>query len=86
MGLRKLDAPGVKKRAVVEIEDNGPGIPSEIVSHVFDAFFTTKPPGQRTGMGLDISYNIIAPKHRGDIQVASVPSRTTFTVRLPLQA
>lgn len=70
----------------MEIEDNGPGIPPEVVSRAFDTFFTTKPPGKGTGMGLDISYDILAYKRRGDLYVASAPGRTTFTVRLPLQA
>ncbi len=47
---------------VVEVQDNGPGMTSEIQARVFDAFFTTKPPGKGTGMGLDISYNIVATK------------------------
>ena len=60
-----------EKWVIVEIEDNGPGIPPEVQSRVFDAFFTTKPPGQGTGMGLDISYNIVVQKHRGDIKLFS---------------
>jgi PAS domain S-box-containing protein len=68
---------------VVEIEDNGPGIPAEVQSRVFDAFFTTKPPGQGTGLGLNISYNIVH-KHQGDIKVFSEPGKTCFQVRLPV--
>jgi signal transduction histidine kinase/predicted CoA-binding protein len=71
---------------VVEIHDNGPGIPPEIIGKVFDPFFTTKPPGKGTGMGLDISYKIIVDKHRGDIRVVSRPGDTTFEVRLPISA
>jgi signal transduction histidine kinase/predicted CoA-binding protein len=69
---------------VVEIHDNGPGIPPETIGKVFDPFFTTKPPGKGTGMGLDISYKIVVDKHRGDIRVFSRPSDTTFEVRLPI--
>lgn len=69
---------------VVEIEDNGPGIPPEIQPRLFDPFFTTKPPGQGTGLGLDISYNIIVHRHRGDIKVISQQGRTCFQVRLPI--
>ena len=69
---------------VVEIEDNGPGIPADIQSRIFDAFFTTKPPGHGTGLGLDITYNIVVYKHRGDIKVDSQPGRTSFRVWLPL--
>ena len=68
----------------VDIIDNGPGIPPEIQSRIFDAFFTTKPPGKGTGLGLDISHNIIVVKHRGELVVESEPGRTRFTVRLPL--
>jgi signal transduction histidine kinase len=69
---------------VVEIEDDGPGIPPEIQSRLFDPFFTTKPPGQGTGLGLDISYNIIVHRHRGDIKVSSEPGKTCFQVWLPV--
>ena len=70
---------------VVEICDNGPGIPPAIQSKVFDPFFTTKPPGEGTGLGLNISHNIIVQKHHGQIAVTSEPGRTCFTVRLPIQ-
>jgi len=69
---------------IVEIQDNGPGIPPEIQSRVFDAFFTTKPPGKGTGMGLDISYKIVAQKHRGHLSVVSRPGFTCFQVSLPV--
>lgn len=69
---------------VVEVEDNGPGIPEEILPKIFDPFFTTKPPGKGTGLGLDISYNIVVFKHKGDIDVSSRPGETRFTVRLPV--
>ena len=64
---------------VVEIRDNGPGIPAEIQDRIFDAFFTTKPPGKGTGLGLDISYRIVVHRHRGDLRVSSRPGDTTFT-------
>ncbi|MCC6192022.1 MAG: cyclic nucleotide-binding domain-containing protein [Anaerolineales bacterium] len=69
---------------VVEIADNGPGIPPEIQSRVFEAFFTTKPPGIGTGLGLNIAYNIVN-KHGGDIQVKSRSGETRFLIRLPLR-
>ena len=68
----------------VTIADNGPGIPPEIVPKIFDPFFTTKPPGKGTGLGLNISYNIVVQKHRGDLQVSSFPGKTEFTIRLPV--
>jgi signal transduction histidine kinase len=70
--------------AIVEIEDNGPGIPEAIQTKLFDPFFTTKPPGKGTGLGLNISYNIVVQKHQGRIDVFSVPGKTRFEVRLPL--
>jgi len=70
--------------AVVEIEDDGPGIPPAIQSKVFDPFFTTKGPGQGTGLGLSTSHSIITDRHKGAIAVESRPGFTRFTVRLPL--
>jgi signal transduction histidine kinase len=69
---------------VVEIEDNGPGIPEAIQSKIFDPFFTTKPPGEGTGLGLNISHNIVVQKHQGKITVHSQPGQTCFQVRLPI--
>jgi len=69
---------------VVEIEDNGPGIPEGIQARVFDSFFTTKPPGSGTGLGLDISRNIVIHHHGGNLTVESEPGRTVFRVELPL--
>lgn len=71
-------------QVVVEITDNGPGIPEEILNKVFDPFFTTKEPGEGTGLGLSISHNIITQKHKGEIRVKSQPGETCFEVRLPL--
>jgi signal transduction histidine kinase len=68
---------------VVEIEDNGSGIPADIVDRIFDAFFTTKPPGSGTGLGLDISHGIIADRHRGELTVESIPGRTVFRAVIP---
>ncbi len=69
---------------VVEIEDQGPGISDEIKPQIFDPFFTTKGPGRGTGLGLNITYNIIVEKHRGAINVTSEPGCTTFQIRLPI--
>ena len=68
---------------VVEIEDDGPGIPEDIQSKIFDPFFTTKGPGEGSGLGLNISRNLVVQKHHGEIVVDSRPGRTCFTVRLP---
>jgi signal transduction histidine kinase len=72
--------------AVVEFSDTGPGVPQEIKDRIFEPFFTTKPVGQGTGLGLDISWRIIANKHHGGISVESVPGDTRFRVWLPLTA
>ena len=72
------------QQVVIEIEDDGPGIPAEIQSRIFEPFFTTKPPGLGTGLGLDISYNIVVHKHRGDIKVHSQRGKTCFQVWLPV--
>jgi signal transduction histidine kinase len=69
---------------VVEIEDDGPGIPEENQSKIFDPFFTTKGPGEGTGLGLNISRNLVVQKHQGLISVRSVPGSTCFSVRLPI--
>jgi signal transduction histidine kinase len=70
--------------AVVEIGDNGHGIPPEIQERVFEPFFTTKDVGQGSGLGLDIAYRIVVAQHRGDITVRSSPGDTVFMVRLPM--
>jgi len=69
---------------VVEIEDDGEGIPEENQSMIFDPFFTTKGPGKGTGLGLNISRNLVVQKHQGQISVRSEPGRTCFTIRLPM--
>ena len=68
---------------VVEIIDNGPGIPADVGAHIFEPFFTTKGVGQGTGLGLDTVQRIVK-KHRGNIQVNSAPGKTCFEVWLPL--
>jgi signal transduction histidine kinase len=69
---------------VVEVEDNGMGIPPDAQHRVFDAFYTTKPPGQGTGLGLRITYRIVVLEHQGDLTFESEPGRTTFRVALPI--
>lgn len=70
---------------VVEIGDNGPGIPPDIQPHIFEPFFTTKGVGEGTGLGLDTVQRIVK-KHRGSIQVNSKPGDTRFQVLLPIAA
>jgi signal transduction histidine kinase len=70
--------------AVVEIADDGAGIPAEVGDRVFDPFFTTKDVGLGTGLGLATARQIVVERHDGSLGVQSRPGRTTFSVRLPL--
>ena len=70
---------------VVEIWDDGPGIPAEIQGRIFEPFFTTKAPGSGLGLGLDTAQRIVR-QHRGYLHVTSQPGATCFQVRLPLES
>ncbi len=70
----------------VEICDDGPGIPADIIEKIFNPFFTTKPFGEGTGLGLDLARRIVVEKHHGDLRVQSEPGHTKFIVLLPLVA
>jgi len=74
-----------EKWVTVYVQDNGSGIPSEILGRIFDPFFTTKAVGEGTGLGLDISRRIVR-RHDGTIDVESRPGRTEFRVALPVVA
>jgi signal transduction histidine kinase len=67
----------------ISIGDQGPGIPDEVRPHIWEAFFTTKPQGSGTGLGLDIVHRIVTQKFDGRIDVESKPGDTRFIVRLP---
>ena len=69
---------------LVEIWDDGPGIPVELQARIFEPFFTTKAPGSGLGLGLDVVSRIVR-MHRGYVTVQSKPGETCFQVRLPLQ-
>jgi signal transduction histidine kinase len=72
-------------QAILRFSDNGAAIPAAIKARLFDPFFTTKPIGQGTGMGLSISYQIVAEKHNGDLTCQSAEGvGTTFEIRIPL--
>ncbi|MGE4297112.1 MAG: PAS domain S-box protein [Desulfovibrionaceae bacterium] len=72
--------------AVVEIEDNGPGMDAETVKRAFEPFYTTKPPGKGTGLGLSVSYFIIVDQHGGNMEVFSEPDQwTRFVIKLPIE-
>ena len=69
--------------AVVEIADDGPGIPEEVAGRIFDPFFTTKDVGQGTGLGLATARRIVVDRHDGSLTLDAQPGRTVFCVRLP---
>ena len=69
---------------MIEIRDNGSGIPDSVKSHIFEPFFTTKPVGEGTGLGLDAVARIVR-RHRGNIRFESKPGDTCFQVRLPFE-
>ena len=71
--------------AVVEIADDGPGVPDDARDRVFDPFFTTKSAGKGTGLGLDTAKRIVEERHRGSLTCESRHGRTAFRVRLPLE-
>ena len=71
---------------VVAIKDNGAGIPDSIKEKIFQPFFTTKPTGEGTGLGLSLAYDIVTKGHGGTLEVVSVEGEgTTFIVKLPIQ-
>jgi signal transduction histidine kinase len=70
--------------ALVEITDDGPGIPESVTERIFDPFFTTKDVGQGTGLGLATARRIVVDRHDGSLTLATEPGRTTFSVRLPI--
>jgi signal transduction histidine kinase len=68
----------------IRVEDNGPGIPQNIIDKIFQPFFTTKPTGQGTGLGLSLAYDIITKEHNGTIKVESKEGEgSTFIIELP---
>ncbi len=69
--------------AVIEISDDGPGVPEEVATRIFDPFFTTKDVGYGTGLGLATARRIVVDRHDGSLTLDSRPDRTTFRVRLP---
>jgi signal transduction histidine kinase len=71
--------------AVIDVQDDGTGIPPEVAERVFEPFFTTKGVGVGTGQGLTLSYGLVTERHGGTLTFDTTPGRgTTFRVRLPL--
>ena len=74
----------VGDKVLISVKDNGPGIPQKILYKIFQPFFTTKPTGQGTGLGLSLSYDIVKA-HGGEIKVSSKENEgTEFTIQLPI--
>jgi signal transduction histidine kinase len=85
LSVRTGRSPLRSDEVMLEIEDNGIGIPRADQSKIFEPFYTTKPPGRGTGLGLSICYGIVED-HRGRIEVDSQPGRgSIFRVFLPAQ-
>ena len=76
----------VDTKVRVDICDDGPGIPADDLDRIFTPFFTTKPFGEGTGLGLDLAWRIVVEKHHGNMRVESKPGDTRFIITLPLEA
>ena len=75
----------LKDKIEIIVKDNGNGIPQNIIDKIFQPFFTTKPTGQGTGLGLSLAYDIITKEHSGTIKVESKEGEgTVFTISLPV--
>ncbi len=81
-GCIRVSSRALDDEVWVEVQDDGVGIPNEVIERIFDPFFTTKPVGEGTGLGLAIAFGIVE-RHAGAIEVQSVPGLTRFRVRLP---
>lgn len=85
LGTIKVSTHLEENAAQIRIQDNGTGIPSNIIDRIFDPFFTTKDVGKGTGQGLSLAYSVIVDLHKGAINTEStVGEGTTFTISLPL--
>ena len=84
-GVLTLRALNGKTQVSVEVEDDGPGIPAEVASRIFEPFLTTKGVGEGTGLGLYLSKDIVEQRHGGSLTFTSVPGATIFRVTLPLR-
>ncbi|MFP4687152.1 MAG: PAS domain S-box protein, partial [bacterium] len=83
--LKAEESPLKKRSAVVEVKDNGPGIPEKVREKIFEPFFTTREPGKGTGLGLSVS-NEVVEEHNGLMELESQPGReTVFKVILPVE-
>jgi signal transduction histidine kinase len=82
LSTRKL-----QDRIEIKVKDNGPGIPAKILDKIFQPFFTSKPVGQGTGLGLSLSYDIVTKEQRGQLKVQSEEGEyAEFVIQLPLES
>ena len=84
-GTLRLAAWAEADDIVVEVGDTGPGMPPQVASRAFDAFYTTKDTGKGTGLGLDIARRTVVERHGGIITINSRPGETVLRVRLPVR-
>jgi signal transduction histidine kinase len=82
----RISTRGTGDGIVVEVADDGAGMPPEVAARAFEAFFTTKEVGKGTGLGLDIARRVVVERHGGEIEIDSSPGRTVLSVRLPAQS
>ena len=74
----------LENQVQIQISDNAGGIPKEVQSRIFDPFYTTKPIGKGTGLGLTVSYRIVTELHSGKLTCKSTPGqRTDFFIDIP---
>jgi two-component system, NtrC family, sensor kinase len=82
----KISTKKFDNRLFISVLDNGTGMPESVKAKIFQPFFTTKPTGQGTGLGLSMSYDIIANAHGGSLDVTTIPGeKTEFRIILPLE-
>ena len=80
-----LSTKKVKDKVEIRVKDNGDGIPPKVLDKIFHPFFTTKPTGQGTGLGLSMSYDIITKGHGGEIKVKTMEGEgSEFIISLPV--
>ncbi len=84
-GVLELSTRAEQDDVVIHVGDTGPGMPPDVASRAFEAFFTTKEAGKGTGLGLDIAHRIITERHGGTITIDSRPGRTILRVRIPVR-
>jgi len=76
----------INDKVEIRVIDNGNGIPQKVLDKIFQPFFTTKPTGQGTGLGLSLSYDIVTKGHDGEIKVETKEGEgSAFTISLPMK-